>query len=391
METELRPDVITLDIENLPEFKGIEQKQYELVTQNPYVAIVDNATYEQAKKARTALRKGRTDLQNGEKAIASKLQNFRNMVKDKTMKLIAITQNAEERQQSEIDRYETIKEQEREEKARKEKERINSIFSKIDLFKNQFTLKIQSVDLINVGNLLSEITEHSIDVEEFDNDYEAVRSDLIDRLKSKNLQLEEAERLREQRAAAELERKRLEQERAILEAERWKQEEEMRRKQAEAAAALQKEREAIEAEKQRFAKEQAEKEAKEQELAELKRKEEEQKEIEHRVTLVEGLGFVYIKETQILQMGRQIIELNELKTSEWVELFEQYKSIAANECEYLEGVKPDKTKLYEAINSISIEGINVMLNTEEAQNIMTNMLSEFSKLKEKYTAIINQL
>ena len=196
METELRPDVITLDIENLPEFKGIEQKQYELVTQNPYVAIVDNATYEQAKKARTALRKGRTDLQNGEKAIASKLQNFRNMVKDKTMKLIAITQNAEERQQSEIDRYETIKEQEREEKARKEKERINSIFSKIDLFKNQFTLKIQSVDLINVGNLLSEITEHSIDVEEFDNDYEAVRSDLIDRLKSKNLQLEEAERLR---------------------------------------------------------------------------------------------------------------------------------------------------------------------------------------------------
>ena len=52
-----------LKVSNLPELQGWKEKQQKLVEENPYVEIVDNKSYEVACKSRTALLKGRTELE----------------------------------------------------------------------------------------------------------------------------------------------------------------------------------------------------------------------------------------------------------------------------------------------------------------------------------------
>jgi 4-alpha-glucanotransferase len=107
-----------LNVNQLPELATFETTQKELVKSNPFVEIIDNKTYEKAKAHRTALLKGRTSLENQEKLIASKLSNFRKSVGEKTKKLIEITLPFEEKQQSEVKRWENIKEAEKAEKER---------------------------------------------------------------------------------------------------------------------------------------------------------------------------------------------------------------------------------------------------------------------------------
>ena len=52
-----------LKVNNLPELQGWKEKQEKLVSENPFVEITDNKTYEVACKRRTALLKGRTELE----------------------------------------------------------------------------------------------------------------------------------------------------------------------------------------------------------------------------------------------------------------------------------------------------------------------------------------
>ena len=99
-----------LKVSNLPELQGWKEKQEVLVKDNPYVEITDNKTYEVACKSRTALLKGRTELEKQDKLVASKLSTFRKDVKTETDNLIAITLPFEEKQQIEVKRYEEIKE-----------------------------------------------------------------------------------------------------------------------------------------------------------------------------------------------------------------------------------------------------------------------------------------
>lgn len=122
----------TIKVNQLPEIKGYETRQKALVKNHPFVEIVDSKTEADAKKNRTALKGGRTELQKGEKAIASKLSNFRKQVKEEVEKLVKITVDAEQKQQEEIDRYDKIKADKKEAEEQKEKERVRKITDIID-------------------------------------------------------------------------------------------------------------------------------------------------------------------------------------------------------------------------------------------------------------------
>ena len=102
MQKEKNSEVAILDFKSLPAYQNAEARQKQLVTDNPFITIKDSESFEIAKKRRTTLRKGRTDLQTGEKLIVTKITTFRKDVKTETEKLVAITQPHEDKQQKEI-------------------------------------------------------------------------------------------------------------------------------------------------------------------------------------------------------------------------------------------------------------------------------------------------
>lgn len=160
-----------LKVNNLPELQGWKGKQEKLVSENPFVEITDNKTYEVACKSRTALLKGRTELEKQDKLIASQLTSFKKDVKSETDNLIAITLPFEERQQTEVKRYEAIKIAEKEEEARLEQERIDKIKTKIDLFETDSYKIIQETTIENVEmhkTMLDAFVNDEFDYEEYD-------------------------------------------------------------------------------------------------------------------------------------------------------------------------------------------------------------------------------
>jgi len=167
-----------LKVSNLPELQGWREKQEKLVADNPYVEIIDNKTYTTACQSRTALLKGRTELEKQDKLIASKVAAFRKDVKTETDNLIAITLPSEEKQQAEVKRYETIKEAEKQEKERIERERVEKIKSKIDLFESDSYRIIQETNISNVElnkTMLDAFVNAEFDYEEYDILFEQAR------------------------------------------------------------------------------------------------------------------------------------------------------------------------------------------------------------------------
>lgn len=167
-----------LKVNNLPELQGWKEKQEKLVSENPFVEITDNKSYEAACKSRTALLKGRTELEKQDKLIASQLTSFRKDVKTETEILIGITLPFEEKQQSEVKRYEAIKEAEKQEKERLEQERIDKIKTKIDLFEADSYKIIQETNIENVEThktMLDAFVNDDFDYEEYDIMFEQVK------------------------------------------------------------------------------------------------------------------------------------------------------------------------------------------------------------------------
>ena len=130
-------EVALLDYKKLPAFLNAQQRQEQLVIDNPFIEIRDNESFNIAKKRRTALRTGRTELQNGEKLIVSKITAFRKEVGNETEKLILITKSHEDKQQAEIERYEAEKQKIKDEADRIERERVEAIKNKIIVFKGE--------------------------------------------------------------------------------------------------------------------------------------------------------------------------------------------------------------------------------------------------------------
>ena len=285
METTQNTLGTVLQFENLPEFKGAKDKQQLLVEKNPFIAITDTKTLKLAKESRTALRQGRYDLQKGEKTIATKLKEFRDSIKDKTLELVGITKTAEDKQQAEIERYESEKKKEKEGYLRVERERMQGLKEQVLAYKSSKLAAIKSATIHTIGAIIQDINKSVLDIPEFESTIEEFKQELLISATEKKKQLEEAEQLRLEKEKAKAEREKLEAEKAAFaktEKERKAKEEAERKKidaeKAKVEAELQAEREKLEAEKAAFAK--AEKERKEKleaeqkarELEELKRK-----------------------------------------------------------------------------------------------------------------------
>lgn len=200
----------SLNAKNLPELQGLKDKQLELVKECPFVEIVDNKSYELAKKNRTTLLKGRTSLESQDKLIASKLSAFRKDVKSVTDELILITLPHEEKQQEEVKRFEQIKENERLEKERIENERIENIKGKISEFENYAYSKINSwnTDTLKVQDNYTEIILESVsdfDFEEFDILYQQAKLRVQEHAENKvnSLTIQENQRIENERLARE--------------------------------------------------------------------------------------------------------------------------------------------------------------------------------------------
>lgn len=236
----MKNDLITLEslsASNLPELQGLKDKQLELVKECPFVEIVDNKSYELAKKHRTTLLKGRTSLESQDKLIASKLSAFRKDVKSVTDELILITLPHEEKQQEEVKRFEQIKENERLEKERIENERIEKIKTSISDFETKCYNLISQMTFENgleTKKELDLIFNSDFDAEEFDILYQQAKMrgqsqfDLkASEVNEKELQRKENERLAREKADADakLEAIQKQQEKERLEREKKEREE----------------------------------------------------------------------------------------------------------------------------------------------------------------------
>ena len=204
-------NLITLDslnAKNLPELQGLKDKQLELVKENPFVEIIDNQSYELAKKHRTALVKGRTSLESQDKLIASKLTAFRKEVKSVTDELISITLPHEEKQQEEVKRFEQIKENERLERERLENERIEKIKSTISDFESCCYALISQMTFQNAKETKETLDKHfsiDYDAQEFDILYQQAKTRVQSQfdLKHSEVQEKENQRVENERLARE--------------------------------------------------------------------------------------------------------------------------------------------------------------------------------------------
>lgn len=216
MSTEIKKlDISSIDISNV-EFTGFEDLRKEIVQvieDNPFIEIIDNKTYDEAKKRRTALKTARVKPQNDDKLIASKIQVIRKSIKGKNDELADLVIPYEEKQQDEVARWETIKENERLEKERLEQIRVDTIKKAIEEIETECYTSINKMIFASIDISTKEI--HSLlnsdqDFEEFDYNFTLAKTRVETALTEKITSLENGEnerlekiKLQEERDAAE--------------------------------------------------------------------------------------------------------------------------------------------------------------------------------------------
>ena len=126
-ETEIM-DLSKFRSTNLPELQGKKEIIAEVITANPIKDVEDNASYEEMKKSRTAVKTLRTGLERESKEVIAKLKVIViDSVKKEYDLLITDVKTAEDKRQAKVDAWEEKKEQERQDKLRLEQERIGNI------------------------------------------------------------------------------------------------------------------------------------------------------------------------------------------------------------------------------------------------------------------------
>lgn len=122
----------TIKASALIDVSSWKEKQLKLVAENTFFEIIDNKTYEAGKKCRTNVVKGRTELQNQDKLVASTFATIRKEVGSETAVLIEITQPLEDQWQVAVKAWEDRKAKEKEDAANAEAFRVKTINDKID-------------------------------------------------------------------------------------------------------------------------------------------------------------------------------------------------------------------------------------------------------------------
>lgn len=195
-------DFTQFSVAQLPELQGKKEEIASIIEANPIVEIVDNATYESAKKSRTAVKTLRTGLEKEQKDVKKKIKEHVLDVVDSEYDILILGVKASEQSRQEpIDVWEEKKEQERQEKVRLEQERIDGIKAKINEFKQNWESKIFELVFNNCQSLKEDlaITENEFDrvsLAEFDILFDREVSYLKDLLNSKIQTLTEQEQIR---------------------------------------------------------------------------------------------------------------------------------------------------------------------------------------------------
>lgn len=195
-------DFTQFSVAQLPELKGKKEEIASVIEANPIVEIVDNATYESAKKSRTAVRTLRTSLESEQKTVKKKIKEHVLDVVDKEYDTLVLgVKSAEQSRQEPIDVWEEKKEQEKQEKARLEQERIDGIKTKISDYvaswKEAFGFMVfGSIKEVSDDFHESNNTFDKTSLQEFDVLFDREVSALAELLDSKISTLKEQEQIR---------------------------------------------------------------------------------------------------------------------------------------------------------------------------------------------------
>lgn len=273
-------------IAQLPELNGKKEEIKSVIDANPIIEVIDNSSYELAKKSRTAVKTLRTSLEKEKKEVNDRIKkNVLEVVTNEYDSLIADVKNDENARQEQVTSWEDKKEQERLEKARLEEERVSGIKKRIDAFRQNWEDLISQLWFEgikdcenNFKSMVDDFDRTSLQEFEvlFDDSVKYLTESLNSRIKT--LTEQEEIRITQIELAKEKERQRLEAEKLAEE-------------QAERLRLMQEEFNA-EQEKQRIAKEQFEKEK-----AEFEAKQAEAK-YQDRVKRLTDLGLVYNEEAK---------------------------------------------------------------------------------------------
>lgn len=117
---------------SIVDFSQWEQRQIQLVKDNPFINVVDRETYEIGRKRRTNLVTGRTDLQKERDAVKKELNRAKTFVAEKYDGFIAISADAEKRQQENVSVYEAQIQAEKDREALIAQERADGLRALID-------------------------------------------------------------------------------------------------------------------------------------------------------------------------------------------------------------------------------------------------------------------
>ena len=255
-KTELQ--VINLEqfsIAQLPELQGKKEEINAVIESNPIVEIIDNATYEAAKKSRTAVKTLRTGLEKEQADVKRKIKTHILDVVDKEYSSLVLDVKTEETiRQDLVTAYEAKKEEERQEKARLEQQRIDNIKRELDNYVAEWktSFNIMCFDTIEQvsGDFLESYTNYDLNIlEEFQSLFPLKIDELTKYLADKTDSLTAAENARIEKERLDAEAKELARQKAEFEAKQ--------KAAAEAEAKAKKERDDFEKEKAEFAEKQA--------------------------------------------------------------------------------------------------------------------------------------
>ena len=195
-------DFTQFSVAQLPELKGKKEEIASVIEANPIVEIVDNATYESAKRSRTAVKTLRTGLEKEQKEVERKIkEHVLGVVKQEYDTLVLGVKTAEQSRQEPIDVWEEKKEEERKEKARLEQQRIDGIKAKIKFFSDSWTENINNLkfsEIAEVSKLFGSVVDlfDKKSLEEFDVLFDREASNLAQLMQNKISTLQEQEQIR---------------------------------------------------------------------------------------------------------------------------------------------------------------------------------------------------
>ena len=208
-------NIESFSIAQLPELQGKKEEIKTIIDANPIVEIINNETYEQAKKSRTAVRTLRTSIEKEQKDVKKKIkETILDAVDTEYDTLVTDIKKEENLRQDAVTAYENKKEQERKEKTEKEEKRIAAINKTINEYvaewKTAFNLMVfETIEEVGAGFYESYTNFDLTVLEEFDSLFPEKIQELTEYLAEKTTSLTNAENIRLANLKAELQAKRL--------------------------------------------------------------------------------------------------------------------------------------------------------------------------------------